>query len=63
MRPLIDLPNLDGFQFLGITPDGAAIPCTVRRDPATGLHSIEGAMYAELAGWIQNYKSMVKGVR
>lgn len=46
------LPNLDGFPFIGIKPDGTECHCQVIRDKETGLHYVGGeAIYPELGAW------------
>lgn len=54
-REMGDLPNQEGFKFIGLLADGTEVPCIVTRD-ATGLHrachreTVEW-MYPRLNGW------------
>jgi len=46
-----DLPNIDGFEFIGITGDGEK-KCHVVQDPETTCHYVDGeAKYCELLSW------------
>jgi len=48
---LQDIPNIDGYEFIGVTNDGKK-SCRVARDNETGLHYVEGeAKYCDLIGW------------
>lgn len=49
--PLAWLPNVDGFEFVGVRRDGTRIPCRVGRG-ADGRYTIHGGLYAELVGWM-----------
>ena len=51
-RRLADLPNQAGFQFMGIAHDGEEHRCSVGVRP-DGMHFVEGAAFASLAGWRQ----------
>lgn len=54
MKSLADLPNLEGFKFIGISDEGEMMDCTVVRDSA-GCHSVEDAYgepcFMRLSGW------------
>lgn len=39
MRFLIDLPNQEGFKFIGVTHDGEELNCVVMKNPS-GCHSV-----------------------
>lgn len=47
--PMTDLPNREGFRFMGRTRDGQEIECVVARNFLTKLHSV--AEYDRLVGW------------
>ena len=54
-RELKDLPNKQGFEFVGITSIGNEIPCYVHRS-TTGCYIVLSAytdrrIYSELIGW------------
>lgn len=54
-RELGDLPNQEGFRFVGVMADGTEVACVVSRDEA-GLHRAcrEGTgewMFPRLNGW------------
>ncbi len=54
-KPLADLPNLDGFLFLGVTHGGAILRCRVVRE-SDGVHRAlsraDGLrVYDDLRGW------------
>lgn len=52
MRKLEDLPNLEGFKFIGVRHDGTLAQCYIIKD-ANGIHIIGGAAtYKELKGWV-----------
>lgn len=49
--PLGDLPNQDGYEFIGVRKDGTHCNCVIRQGD-DGLHYIEGEVtYWELRGW------------
>jgi len=50
--PLAWLPNSHGFKFIGMLKNGRRIACEVVRDSATQMHSVAGAEWSELAGWV-----------
>lgn len=57
VKPLQDLPNVDGFTFKGVTKDGKFIDCRVYKDIAQGcivltLHTGERC-FDILAGWMR----------
>lgn len=52
LKPLRDLPNEYGFQFVGIRHDDTQAQCYVLM-LVDGCHSIRGeAAYSELKGWV-----------
>lgn len=47
-----DLPNREGFAFIGIRGDGKEAICIVRQDPETKCHYVDGLIkFCDLAGW------------
>jgi len=51
MKHLQDLPNIEGFRFVGITHDNERKECFVAKD-LMGCHTIKGeAMWFDLDGW------------
>ena len=51
IKALSDLPNTDGYEFMGITRSGKKY-CKVIKNLITGRHSITGeATFNELIGW------------
>lgn len=52
IRPLRDLPNEAGFKFVGVAKNFERFECSVKVAPDTGLHSVQGADYSELLGWV-----------
>lgn len=58
MRELKDLPNKDGYEFIGIDKSGNNHKCSIYKDE-NGIHRVTGIEYKELAGWnrIQNTQS------
>lgn len=56
IRFLSDLPNQEGFKFVGVLQDNR-VDCYVKKDPQTGLHSVAGgAKFSDLIGWISKCK-------
>jgi len=57
MRFLIDLPNQEGFKFIGVTHDGEELNCVVMKNPS-GCHSVYDdrgtPVFLELQGWKLN---------
>lgn len=51
-RPLDNLPNQDGYEFIGVTRDGSLRRCKVFRGD-DGLHRVRGVRYADLQGWLR----------
>lgn len=47
---LRDIPNREGFKFIGIAKDNTRHNCEVYKDEQ-GLHRIKGIAYIDLAGW------------
>ena len=45
-----DLPNQNGFMFIGLMADGTEKQLSVKRD-SEGLHRIEGAEYNQVVKW------------
>ena len=46
------LPNINGFEFIGIVNHCEERRCRVIRDPETGTHYVDGeARYCDLTGW------------
>jgi hypothetical protein len=53
IKPLRDLPNAVGFKFTGVTHEHNTVQCeVVRRND--GIHTVKGACFSELLGWINN---------
>lgn len=55
MRVLRDLPNQDGYRFVGVTLDQERVPCIVGVDPV-GCHSVyresdREPFFFKLHGW------------
>ena len=54
MRFMKDLPNQEGFKFIGITYDDEKINCIVMKNPA-GCHSVYDdhgtPVFSKLQGW------------
>jgi hypothetical protein len=51
MKHLQDLPNIEGFRFVGITHDNERRECFVAKD-LMGCHTIKGeATWFDLDGW------------
>lgn len=50
MRPLRDLPNVHGYEFVGVLWDGSTQTCRVVKCD-DGLHRIEGVAFRDLRGW------------
>jgi hypothetical protein len=52
IRSLKDLPNHNGFKFIGVKKDGTCVDCHVERDSQTNTHFVAGgAGFDELQGW------------
>ena len=52
VRPLANLPNQNGFKFIGVKKDGACVDCHVTFDKDVGIHVVAGgAQFDELQGW------------
>ena len=52
IRTLKDLPNSQGFAFIGVLKNGLSAKCRVIKLPS-GTHEIQGeAKYSELEGWL-----------
>ncbi len=49
-RPLADIPNTQGFRFIGLTKDGREVACTVTRR-ADGSHTLADNAFSSLAKW------------
>lgn len=54
-RELGDLPNQEGFRFIGVLADGTEVSCVVKRDEV-GMHRAHHGetgewMYPRLNGW------------
>ena len=50
-RHIVDLPHIDGYQFIGITIEGER-KCHVVRDPEFGTYYVDGeAKYCDLIAW------------
>ena len=61
MRKLRDLPNKEGYKFIGVCKDDTLLFCEVGKDK-TGLHCAYDSetnekCYYRLKGWFQNYES------
>lgn len=51
--PLGQIPNTDGFKFIGIDKDGGGHDCIVRRgDSGSFYMSSDTVMFGELIGWV-----------
>jgi hypothetical protein len=47
-----DLPNRDGFVFIGVNGEGKEALCIVRQDPKTKCHYVDGLIkLCDLTGW------------
>ena len=56
MNALRDLPNQDGFEFIGITAMGHTGNCIVKK-MADGCHVVQGDYcFGDLAGWTNKPK-------
>lgn len=52
MRELQNLPNRDGFEFIGIKNNGEQAACHIHRRE-DGIHVVAGeACFADLIGWL-----------
>jgi hypothetical protein len=55
VRHLADLPNTEGFKFIGIDHNGNLMECVVVKD-RMGLHSVENEYgdpcFMNLHGWV-----------
>lgn len=56
MKALRDLPNVDGFEFVGRFSNADPTVCRVVRDPMTGTHYVErisdrAKVYCWLVAW------------
>lgn len=49
-KPLMWLPNRDGFKFIGVKADGSTIPCEIQR-LENGNHVIADGKRLEIVGW------------
>lgn len=49
MRPLSDLPNRDGFRFIGVRRDGTEGEYVVAQNSLTRVYHVVG--FADLVGW------------
>lgn len=52
MRPLADLPNTEGYRFIGVRWDLSHVPCVVRRRE-DGMHVVHGEDFEALLGWME----------
>ena len=51
MSELKDLPNINGYEFIGVTSEGKK-RCRVVKDPETGTCYVDGeAKYCDLRWW------------
>ena len=50
-KPLAWLPNTHGYPFTGKLRDGTTVRCRVVKCASTGLHTVDGAAWADLMGW------------
>jgi len=48
--PLRDLPNIHGYEFIGVRWDGSSEPCRIIKCD-DGLHRIAGDKYKDLKAW------------
>ena len=56
MNALKDLPNQDGFEFIGITAMGHMGKCVIKK-MADGCHTVQGDYcFSDLVGWIDKKK-------
>lgn len=65
MRALRDIPNQDGYRLIGITLDGAKLPCVVCVD-SNGHHSVyresdREHFWFKLYGWEPRSESVNSG--
>ena len=59
IRELIELPNKDGFRFIGINIKGLQVRCKIVQDPNTKVHYVvrirdNEPFYCKLKGWVAN---------
>lgn len=52
MKPLRDLPNQDGFKFIGIDKQGNKHFCIVRKKSGRYVMNSNTVVWADLAGWL-----------
>ncbi len=61
-RELRDIPNQDGYEFVGVTHDGDEIKCIVKKNPigCHGAYDLDGnPVFIQLKYWV---KVLGKGV-
>lgn len=51
-NPVGELPNQDGFRFLGVCRDGSRLACSVVKG-GDGMHRVSGVEFPELVGWLR----------
>jgi hypothetical protein len=51
MMEVIDLPNVEGYEFTMILTDGTRVPCVVVKDPISELHHVAVRIESR-AGWL-----------
>lgn len=52
LKPIKDLPNLDGFEFIAVDKDGREVLCRMRYMASNGTFYIAGvSAFSELVGW------------
>ena len=44
-----EIPNVEGFEFIGVLNDGSCVDCVVRKDDK-GLHYIDN--FKNIIGWV-----------
>jgi hypothetical protein len=57
LRPLSELPNEDGFRFIGVNVRGLKVRCKVIQDKDTKVHYVirirdNEPFYSKLKGWL-----------
>lgn len=51
MKPLRDIPNQDGYKFIGIDKQGNEHFCIVRKKSGRYVMNSNTVVWADLAGW------------
>lgn len=52
LKPIRDLPDVEGFEFIGVDKDGREVLCRMRQLVTSGKFYIAGTTaFTELIGW------------